>query len=59
MEIQHQLAKVGTASGAVIAGYTWPDIAAILASVYSLVLLSEWVWKRLLKPRFFPDPKDE
>lgn len=29
---------------------TWADVAAVLASIYTLVLLSEWVWKKLLRP---------
>jgi len=33
-----------------IAGYTWSEIAACLAAIYTLILIGEWAWKRLIKP---------
>ncbi len=32
------------------AGLTWNEIAAILAALYTLLLICEWVWKRVIKP---------
>lgn len=29
---------------------TWSDFAAALAAIYSLVLIFEWLWKRLGRP---------
>jgi len=26
---------------------TWSDVAAFLAALYSLILICEWLWKRL------------
>lgn len=42
-------AKIGTAWAAV--GITsWADAASALAFVYTLILLSEWLWKRAIRP---------
>lgn len=42
-------AKIGTAWVAV--GITsWADAASALAFLYTLILLAEWLWKRLLRP---------
>jgi hypothetical protein len=29
---------------------SWADFAAFAASVYSMLLVAEWLWKRLLRP---------
>lgn len=26
--------------------HTWSDFAAVVASIYTLLLLAEWIWKR-------------
>lgn len=32
-------------------GFTsWTDVAAFLAAVYSLILIGEWLWKKLGRP---------
>lgn len=31
---------------------SWGDVAAMLAALYSLVLLIEWGWKRIARPIF-------
>ena len=31
--------------------YTWSDAAAVVATVYSLLLIGEWVWKRIKEHR--------
>lgn len=50
-QVSHPLLKATTAVAAAgIAGYTWSEIAAFLAAIYTLILIGEWVWKRLLKP---------
>lgn len=42
-------AKIGTAWAAV--GITsWADAASALAFIYTLLLLLEWVWKRIARP---------
>jgi hypothetical protein len=38
--------KAGTA---LFAGFTWSDIAAILACIYSTILIGEWAWKRIFR----------
>lgn len=41
--------KVVSAWAAV--GFTsWTDVAAFLAAVYSLLLIAEWLWKKLGRP---------
>jgi hypothetical protein len=43
--------KAATAWAAV--GITsWADAASFLAAIYTAVLLAEWLWKRLIRPRF-------
>lgn len=39
-------------TGVAVGGTTlsWAEIAAILASVYSLILIGEWLWKRIGRP---------
>lgn len=52
--INHPVLKASTAvAAAAFAGYTWSDIAAFLAAVYTAILIGEWVWKRLIKPHWF------
>lgn len=29
---------------------SWGDLAAMLAAVYSVILIGEWVWRRLMRP---------
>lgn len=33
---------------------TWSDIAALLAAIYSLLLIGEWVYRRVLKRKAPP-----
>ncbi|SNR73879.1 hypothetical protein SAMN05192560_0788 [Methylobacillus rhizosphaerae] len=45
-EISHPVIKVISVWAAV--GITsWADFAAFLAAVYSLILICEWVWKKV------------
>ena len=41
--------KIVTTWGAV-AITSWSDVAAMLASVYTLILIGEWLWKKSLRP---------
>jgi len=53
---EHQATKLGTLWGGVALSklgiYTWSDVAAVLAAVYSLILIGEWCWKKFLKAYF-------
>jgi hypothetical protein len=41
--------KIATAWAAV--GITsWSDVAALLASLYTALLIGEWMWKRAIRP---------
>lgn len=42
-------AKVATAWMATLFT-SWADVASFLAAVYTLLLLGEWLWKRLGRP---------
>lgn len=42
--------KAATAIAASLTVATWTDIAAILAALYSAILIGEWVWKKWLRP---------
>jgi len=48
-DIQSPVAKV-LSLWAVIGITSWADAAAFAAFVYSLILISEWVWKKLARP---------
>ena len=48
-DIQAPTIKIATSWGGVIVT-SWNEIAAILASVYTILLISEWVWKRAFRP---------
>lgn len=53
-QIAHPVLKATTAVAAAgIAGYTWSEIAAFLAAVYTAILIGEWLWKRVIKPWLF------
>lgn len=47
-EISMPVAKATSAIAA--SAISWSDMAAILAAVYTLLLIAEWLWKRLLRP---------
>ncbi len=63
-EIKHPVAKAASALGTgatakaaeaavapdVVAVWTLGDLASLLAAIYSACLLTEWLWKRVLKP---------
>lgn len=42
--------KLITAWLAALGITSWGDLASFLAAVYTACLLSEWVWKRFLRP---------
>lgn len=51
--VQAPLTKAATSgifAGATWGINTWADIAAALAAVYSFCLLSEWLWKKAIRP---------
>ena len=35
---------------AAVAVTSWADFAAMLAALYTLILICEWVWKKFLRP---------
>lgn len=41
--------KIASAWGAV-AITSWADAAAALAALYTLLLITEWCWKKILRP---------
>jgi hypothetical protein len=50
-DIHNPAIKAASAIAAAgFAGLTWNEIAAILAAFYTLLLICEWVWKRVIKP---------
>lgn len=55
--ITNQGFKASTAAAGAVAGITWNEVAAILAAIYSAILIGEWIYKRFIKKRpvGFPD----
>lgn len=43
-------ATSGLFAGATWGINTWADVAAVLAALYSLALLLEWLWKKAIRP---------
>lgn len=37
---------------------SWGDVAAMLAALYSLLLIIEWLWKKLKRIRDEPKPAE-
>lgn len=49
--IEAPVAKVATSiTAAALGALSWSDIAAILAAIYSTLLIAEWLWKRVFRP---------
>lgn len=49
--IEAPVTKVATSiTAAAVGALSWSDIAAILAAVYSSLLIAEWMWKRVFHP---------
>ena len=49
-DIKHLPVKVTSAAGIWVTGMTWGEIAQMMAAIYTLLLVIEWLWKRILKP---------
>ena len=47
-----KVAAVWTGVGIGQTAWSWADLAAILAAIYSAILIGEWVWRRLARPAF-------
>jgi hypothetical protein len=47
--IQHAAPKVVAAASLVFAGFTVSEWAALMAFIYSTLLVGEWLWKKLFK----------
>ena len=44
--VEHPFLKAATALAAGLGVASWSDFAAFCASIYSLMLIGEWLWKR-------------
>lgn len=49
-DIKQPVAKGVSAIGLTVSSMSWGDIAQMLAALYTLCLITEWFWKRVLKP---------
>ena len=49
MQNNETLIKLSTVWGAVYIT-SWTDVAAALASLYTLILIGEWSYKKLIRP---------
>ena len=49
-QVSAPMFKIITTWGAV-AITSWSDVAAILAAIYTLILIGEWAWKKI-RPTF-------
>ena len=49
--VTHPVLKIVTAWAAALGIASWSDLAALLAALYSLILICEWLWKKLRNRR--------
>lgn len=47
-----KVVAVWTGVGIGQTAWTWADLAAILAAIYSAILIGEWIWRRIARPAF-------
>lgn len=47
-----KVAAVWTGVGIGQTAWSWADLAAILAAIYSAILIGEWIWRRIARPAF-------
>ena len=47
--VSHPEIKIASA-WALVGITSWADFAAFVAAIYTLILLGEWVWKKLIRP---------
>jgi hypothetical protein len=50
-QINYQATKVATALTLSFGTLSWGDLASILACIYTIILIGEWLWKKLRKPK--------
>lgn len=48
--INHPVLKVTSVGLAWLGGMTWGEIASMLAALYTLCMITDWLWKRFGKP---------
>lgn len=49
-QINHPVLKAVSVGVAWLGGMTWGELASMLASIYTGLLIIDWLWKRWLKP---------
>lgn len=49
-EVKHPVLKAASVGAAWLGGMTWGEFASMLASIYTSLLIIEWLWKRWGKP---------
>ena len=49
-QIKHPVLKAVSVGIAWLGGMTWGEFASMLASIYTAMLIVEWLWKRWGKP---------
>ena len=48
--INHAAVKVASAVGVFATIDLWTTLGKVCAATYSILILAEWVWKRVIKP---------
>jgi len=49
-DIKHPAIKATSSAAIWFGSMSWGEIAQMMAALYTLCLITEWAWKRLLKP---------
>lgn len=48
-QVTHPMLKGASVGLAWFAGMSWGEVASMLAAIYTLLLITDWFWKRFLK----------
>ena len=49
VSVDHPVLKLATAWLAAVGVGSWSDFAALCAATYSVILIGEWLWKRVFR----------
>lgn len=49
-QVSHPVLKVASVGAALLGGMTWGEFAQMLAAIYTLCLIADFMWKRFGKP---------
>lgn len=49
--VNHQMLKLASVPAALVAGLSWGDIASMLAACYTVLLIIDFLWVKVMRPQ--------